>query len=171
MNQFIGYAHRNMASFIFSLAIVLLLIGCSSQPSIKPAAGTFATDLTKAASPSYGLVFIIDPNNLDRIAGYMVMCGEGGGLSMPIQDGLLGTDVDIKEGQFTIDNQDVLIQGKIIDAVTLEGTIEAKSADATKCAIPQSGQWTAKCGAPTGLSLLTIRGRSFLEDVLEGPCK
>lgn len=90
---------------------------------------------------------------------------------MPTLTGLMGTDVDIKEGKFAIDNQDVLIQGQITDTVTMEGTIEGKSADATKCAIPQNGQWIAKCGTPTGLAFLTIRGKSFSRDVLEGPCK
>jgi hypothetical protein len=153
----------------YFLMLSLLFTSCGSgEPIITPAAGTFATDLTKAASPDYGLLFIIEPNVKNKISGYMVMCGQGGGLSMPTQEGLTGVDVDIKDNQFTIDNQEVLIQGKFTDATTLAGTIQAKSGN---CNIPQNAQWTATCGAPTGLSYLTIHGRSFSKEVLTGSCK
>ena len=121
------------------VGLIFIMVACAAPatPTIKSATGTFATDLTQAASPEYGLIFIIGPNENNKIAGYMVMCGEGGNLSMPVKEGLLGLDVDIQENQFTIDNQEIFIHGKFTDATTLEGTIRAKS---ESCRIPQNAQ-------------------------------
>jgi hypothetical protein len=161
---------QRLSHHLAYIGLIFIMMGCGAPatPTIKPATGTFATDLTQAASPDFGLIFIIEPNENNKIAGYMVMCGEGGNLSMPVKEGLLGLDVDIKDNQFTIDNQEIFIQGKFTNATTLEGTIRAKS---ESCSIPQNAQWTAKCGAPTGLSYLTIHGRGFSDEALTGSCK
>ena len=170
--------------FLAFMFLTVLLSGCASAstpvpptpilptltPTIKPGSGTFATDLSREASPEYGLIFIIDQDNPDQIAGYMVFCGNAGGLSMPQLEGLSRTNVKINENKFAIDNQNILIQGQITKTDTMEGTIEAKSQEATNCAIPQNGQWIAQCGVPTGLSFLSIGGKSFSEDDLEGSC-
>lgn len=168
------FALRVSSSMIISLVIVLFQISCSSQPSVPivtPASGAFSTDLSSEASPEYGLIFIVEQDNPNQIAGYMVFCGSGGGLSMPRLEGLSGTNVEISENKFTIDNENVLIQGQITATNMMEGTIEAKSQDALNCTIPQNAQWIAQCGLPTGLSFLTIHGKSFSEDDLEGSCQ
>lgn len=109
------------------------------RSSVKLAAGPFEFPSAAADSPStFGLVFIIEQENRNQVAAYSLICGGSSGPSLPGLSGLMGTDVAIDNGKFIIDNEDVLRSGEVVDPVTIQGSVAAKSPAAFRCGIRQT---------------------------------
>lgn len=133
------------------------------RSSVKLAAGPFEFPSAAADSPStFGLVFIIEQENRNQVAAYSLICGGSSGPSLPGLSGLMGTDVAIDNGKFIIDNEDVLRSGEVVDPVTIQGSVAAKSPAAFRCGIPPNGQrFVARCGNFLGLEFLVLGGKEF----------
>ncbi|MFN8490888.1 MAG: hypothetical protein U0350_25065 [Caldilineaceae bacterium] len=131
--------------------------------STKPAAGAFVTSYS-----TYGIFFVVDAKNRDQLAAYLISCGIEG-WSLPVQPGLMGSKVPIKNSKFLIDNADVRLSGQFIDPVTVQGTITIKTNQAMQCHTSENMEWTAKCGEPNPFKALFIGGEAV--SVESGPCK
>jgi hypothetical protein len=135
----------------------------TTEPPVRPAAGTYATGST--ASTPYRLVLVVADGRPEELAAYVISCA---GNPLPPEDGLSGRGVPLKSSVFLVENQDVRIAGRVTSRTTMEGTISARSAGATRCGVPTFATWTARCGEPTGFRSLTIEGAAI--PVGEGPC-
>jgi len=168
----IGFA----AALWVGVATILVASGCGGDGADGgggpiPAVGSYATDVTPSpddASTAYALLFVVRQGAVDELAAYLISCGSPG-WTLPTIDELVGTSVKIEDGQFTIDNAAVTLNGRFRDSLTIEGTVAAKSEEAARCGVPTSANWVATCGKQSGVRTLFVEGEAV--PLGSGPCK
>jgi len=139
----------------------------SPPPSVRPVAGAFqgSTDPRPGSTdPSVSLILIVFADDSDVIDYVYIACRPQGVISgLPAK---VAKDVEIAAGQFSVEHNDVVIQGRFTSSTAAEGTIRALTADARGCGVPDAGTWTVECNLAA-----TKEGEGFsLHEATSGPC-
>jgi hypothetical protein len=78
----------------------------------------------------------------------------------------IAADLEIEEGKFSAESDEILIDGRFMSPTTAEGTIRALTEDARDCGVPDEGRWMAECN----LSAEPYGDGGFQLEEPTGPC-
>ena len=144
------------------LALFASACGGGGGGVVRPVTGQFGP--AEEGQP-YELILVVAEGGIDGVDGYFLDCRD------LYSTFLVGKGSEVSNSRFTIETNDLRIEGKFTSPTSAEAVVTAKSDAAEDCGVGLRDGWQGSCGVGSGLYKFSIEGEEIEVDPDGGPCE